>query len=129
VSKRKTITIQETEFNNWIELKAPSESWTSLMRRVRSSFGILNQRGPILDIDIRRVRRMPSSKTNTNRGQRPSIKSEFVKEMNSIFDGSKTFRDILKPISDDDLNNIQLSEEELKKRDQKRRFEQLKPPK
>ncbi len=129
MSERKTITIQKTEFTHWIGLKAEGESWTSLMRRIRGAYEILSTTTPRSDVEIRRIRRMPSSTLNTDRGQRPSIKREFLSEMKNLFDGEKGWVDVLKPMSDEDLSNLQLSEEELFKRDQERRFKQLKPPK
>jgi len=99
---------------------------------------------------IERIKRLPS-RPNLIQGQNSSAKLLVIKEMKSIFqkaveeNSSFSIKDILKPMSEDELKSLTLNEEELIKREevaiknQIKRFkknqednsslEKLKPPK
>jgi len=80
---------------------------------------------------IERIKMLPSNPSLIQNGA-PSAKILVIKEMKSIFQSSIekyngfSIKDILKPMSEEDLNSITFSDEELKKKEQEAINNQIK---
>lgn len=123
ISRRKTITIQESEFNKWVNIKGV-HSWTSLLQTVREGHEFFKKVIENLTVSvnsmpepagqsIQRIRRTPSS----IRVQKNNPKSQMLQELRKLTNGEMSVTDfrksVLRPMTEDELLKIQKSDDEL----------------
>ena len=146
---RKTITIHKTEYDEWLKIKE-EYNWTTLLKTVREGYQFFKKVMANLTVKVEsgsyplysteRVRgsleRIPSSdrvpKTNPN-----SPKAQLLKEIKKAMTGEMTVKEfqesLLKPLTEEELENIQKSEAELqeaweKSQNKEIQLEDLKTP-
>lgn len=139
-SKRKTITIQKSEWKKWQEIKQ-NQTWTSLMREARKALKEVEELRDVLKQAV--INRVPTTpKTGIKRIRKPppklnvrskGVQAQFLKEFKSLnLDGENGFKKILKPMSEEELSKIQKDEEELKEKSEqffkKAELKDLNPP-
>lgn len=140
--KRKTITIQESEYDEWTPIKG-EYSWTTLLKTVREGYQFFKQVMGNLTVKVESgaynseivgrstKRSMSSSRVQNLKPNSP--KALVLAEIKKASEGDMTieeFREsLLKPLTEKELLNIQKSDAELEKAQNKDiRLGDLKPP-
>lgn len=142
VIKRKTITIYESEYDEWEKIKE-EHSWTSILKTVREGYQFFKQVMANLTVKVESStgiinRSIPSreplpSSHRTQIVDPKSPKGLVLAEIKKATEGKMTVEEfrksLLKPLTENELSNIQKSKEELEKAQKKEiRLEDLKTP-
>lgn len=141
---RKTITIHETEYKEWLKMKE-EHNWTTLLKTVREGYQFFKKVMENLTVKVtsgysptervgRHLERIPSS-VNIPKIDPNSPKAQVLAEIKKATEGKMSVEEfrksLLKPLTEEELGNIQKSEEELDKAQKKNkelRLEDLTPP-
>ena len=141
--KRKTITIQESEYNEWMPIKG-EYSWTTLLKTVREGYQFFKQVMGNLTVKIESgaynseivgkpsKRSMSSGRVQNLKPNSP--KALVLAEIRKATEGNMSIEEfrgsLLKPLTEKELLNIQKSDAELEKAQNKDIcLGDLKPPK
>lgn len=136
--KRKTITIQESEYNEWVKIKG-EYSWTTLLKTVREGHLFFKQVMGNLTVKIesgvynREIVGSGNERSVSSHITQPRSKNKVIEELKRLSEGDMTieeFREsLLKPLTEKELLDIQKSDAELEKAQNKDiQLEDLKPP-
>jgi hypothetical protein len=140
---RKTITVYKSEYDEWEKIKE-EHSWTSLLKTVREGYLFFKQVMSNLTVKIESSvgtinRSVPSRESlpslhRTQKTDPNSPKAQVLAEIKKATEGKMSIEEfrssMLKPLTKEELENIQKSEEELKMAQNKEiRLEDLKTPK
>jgi hypothetical protein len=146
-TERRTITIQKSEYDEWLKLKE-EHTWTTLLKTVREGYLFFKKVMANLTVKVqggvyqpesvgRPLKRIPSS-NSVQKLDPKSPKALVLKEIKEASEGKMSIEEfqksLLKPLTEEELLSMQKSEEELdeaqkKAREKKEtRLEDLNPP-